>query len=98
MTATTPTTGLQSYCPEMGEKKPDAQIEAQLAHYGRHWFIRCHPSLPRLKGRGIEFREVETAETLAPGSRYVGWSAYKVTEAAFEKICQQYAVSSESLL
>ncbi len=85
MTTTTQTTGLTSYYPEMGEAKPVAQIEARLSHYGKHWFLTTALTL---KGRGIS---PET--TSRPGM-----NRYKVTEKAFEQICKQYAVSSESLL
>ena len=37
--ATNATTGLQGYRPEMGEARPTAQIEAQLSHYGKHYFL-----------------------------------------------------------
>lgn len=89
MEATTQTTGLTSYYPEMGEAKPAAQIEARLSHYGKHWYL----STPlTLKGRGIEFQETHTDE------RRSGWNRYKVTERAFGQICKLHAVSSESLL
>jgi hypothetical protein len=96
---TTTTTGLTGYYPEMGEKQPEGtQIEAQLSHYGKHWYIRCAPSVPVLKGRGIEDMGVQTEAQLVPGSKFVGWHKYKVTEKAFQVICAKYKVSSESLL
>jgi len=99
MTATTtPTVGLNCFHPEMGEARPASQIHARLTHYGRHWFIRVAPEVARLSGRGIEFECVETAANLVPGSKYVGWSKYKVTERAFKTLCAKFAVSSEMLL
>jgi hypothetical protein len=87
---------LTSYYPEMGEKEPgNTEIQARLGHYGRHWFLRTKLAL---KGRGVVFLKTETAETLVPGSRYVGWHQYKVTEKAFESICREHNVTSESLL
>lgn len=86
---------LTSYYPEMGEKQPaTAQIEASLGHYGKHWFLRTPLTL---KGRGITFRGQITAEKVNT-PRLVGWNEYKVTEAAFEKICEEHQVSSVSLL
>lgn len=32
--------GLKCYHPEMHEKKPIAQIEASLGHYGNHYYLR----------------------------------------------------------
>jgi len=86
----------KSYHPEMNEVKPTAQIEAQLSHYGKHWFVKTPL---QLKGRGIVFLDTLTADKLTPqGQRLVGWHQYKVTEAAFTKLCEQYDVVSESLL
>lgn len=88
--------GLRSYYPEMGEIRPFALIEARLGHYGQHWFLKTPLTL---KGRGIKHIGVLTAERLTPqAQKKAGWNEYKVTEAAFEKLCQQYPVSSESLL
>lgn len=86
-----------SYTPEMGEKKPEGtQIEASLSHYGTHWFIKTPL---QLKGRGIEYRDTLTASDLTPIAQdKVGWHRYKVTQRAFDKLCEQYAVASESLL
>ena len=91
------TTGLKSYYPEMKEAKPVAEIEASLSHYGKHWFLKTKLTL---KGRGITFRRTLTASDVC-GPRVaelVGTHEYKVTEAAFEKLCEKYSVSSESLL
>lgn len=85
---------LKTYHPEMKEQKPVAQIEASLSHYGNHWFLRTPL---QLKGRGITFRGTITAEQVR-SERLVGWHEYKVTEAAFERICEQYDVVSECLL
>lgn len=91
---TTANVGLTSYYPEMGEAKPVAQIEARIGHYG-DWFL----STPlTLRGRGIKHLRTNTAADLVPGSHRVGWSEYKVTDLAFEKLSKQYAISSESLL
>ena len=42
--------GVYCYTPEMGEEKPDCQIESQLSYYGKHYYLWT--SL-ELKGRGI---------------------------------------------
>lgn len=86
---------LLSYYPEMKEAKPAGQIEASMSHYGKHWYC-CTPLT--LAGRGIRHLETMTASTLVPGSRKVGWNKYKVTDAAFEKLCVQYDVVIENLL
>jgi hypothetical protein len=87
--------GLVNYYPEMGQLKPEAQIEANLGHYGKHWYLWTPLTLA---GRGIEYQETGTADTLVPGSKKVGWHRYKVTCRAFELLQQKYAISSESLL
>lgn len=88
--------GLRTWHPEMGEAKPEAEIDASLSHYGRHWFLRTRLVL---SGRGVELLGVETAETLVPEAAHrIGERRYKVTERAFERICGEHAVRSESLL
>lgn len=90
------TTGLIGYHPEMNEPKPEAQIEASLGHYGKHWHLKSQIAL---KGRGITLRHVLTSGMLTPQAQHkVGWFEYKVTEAAFDKICKQHRVSTEMLL
>lgn len=88
---------LTSYTPEMNEKRPEtAQIDANLSHYGQHWFLRTPLTL---KGRGIVHQGVETAETLVPQAHHkAGWNKYKVTEKAFDAICERYHVATESML
>ena len=90
--------GLHCYHPEMGQKKPAAQIEAHLAHYGKHYFLDTPLTLK--VGRGVEFLGVYKPEHLTPGAgqRRVGWNKYKVTMRAFEAIREKYAVSLEMLL
>lgn len=88
---------LQTFTPELGQKAPaDATIFASLSHYGKHWFLRCKDLLP--KGRGVVFLHTETAESLVPGSKFVGWHQYKVTEAAFEVIQKRQDVAVEMSL
>jgi hypothetical protein len=33
------TPGVKAYTPEMGDRKPAVRMEAQLGHYGRHYYI-----------------------------------------------------------
>ena len=88
---------LQSYCPEMNEPRPEnTQIDAELSHYGGHWFLRT-PLV--LKGRGIVHLKTETADTLVPKAHHkIGWHKYQVTSKAFEAICVKYNVATEAML
>ena len=74
--------GLYNFWPELGEKKPDALLEATLSYYGKHWYV---DSPFELKGRGI--KEVPDMHNNKPG-----FKCYKVTQKAFEKLEQQYAI------
>lgn len=78
------TKGVHIHFPEMKERKVNAQIEASLSHYGKHYFI--YTAL-ELKGRGI--KPSETSRPL---------NSYKVTLAAFEKLKEQYSISMERYL
>ncbi len=84
-----------AYYPEMSEVKPVGQIEASLSHYGKHWFLRTPLAL---SGRGVSLVDTYTEANTVPGSRCLGWNRYKVTESAFERICEQYEVVSEMML
>lgn len=99
MTTATEMTGLVGYYSEMGEKRPAAAvIDARLGHYGKHYFLTTRLVL---KGRGIEFLKTLEAKDIVPtpaAQAKVGCHEYKVTLAAFEKICREHLVASESLL
>jgi hypothetical protein len=89
--------GIHGYTPEMGQKKPDAKMEATRAYYGKHYFIDTPLTLK--PGRGIDFRKVYTKNDFTPSHYYkVGWNSYMVTNAAFEKLKNQYSISMEFLL
>ena len=92
-----PAVGLVGYYPEMGEARPaDAAIDAQLSHYGKHYFLKT-PLV--LTGRGVEHLGTLTSAQLTPAAQHkVGWHEYKVTVRAFEAICRTHKVASESLL
>lgn len=91
------TTGYEGYTPEMGETRPaDAAIDAQLAHYGKHYFLKTPLTL---SGRGVEFLGQIKASDLVPAAQHkAGWNEYKVTIKAFERICEQHKVACEHLL
>lgn len=72
--------GEYQYTPEMGEQKPDCQIEAQLGYYGEHYYLK---TALELKGRGI-VRE-QDAEN--------GKHWYRVTTRAYENLKQIYTIS-----
>ena len=88
--------GLYLYCPEMGEQKPECQIEAARSYYGRHY----HISTPlQLKGRGITLDRVLESKNLTASAQYkVGWNEYTVTERAFDMLQKKYSISQESFL
>ena len=88
--------GLRCYYPEMGESKPETQIDARLGHYGKHWFVT---SKNELSGRGVKLLEIYRSEDLTPQAQHkVGWFRYKVTQLAFDRICEHHPVSTEILL
>ena len=84
-----------TYTPEMGQAKPEADIEARLGHYGNHYFLT---SRVELKGRGINFLHTNTADNCVPGSHRIGQHEYRVTIAAYERLCKTHRVSYEMLL
>jgi hypothetical protein len=86
---------LLTYYPEMNQPKPQAQIEASLSYYGKHYFLYTTLTLA---GRGIEYLKTCKAEDYRPGSHRIGQHQYKVTRRAFEAIKAQYDVSYEILL
>lgn len=77
--------GTYFYTPEMGEAKPDCQIEASLSYYGKHYHLKTHLDL---KGRGITLNE----------TRDNGVKWYTVTRRAYDLLKQQYTISYESRL
>ncbi len=96
MTTATLENGLHCYYPEMNEPKPVAEIDATLSHYGKHWFLKTRLSL---KGRGVQFvRTLESKDLVPQAQHKIGMHEYKVTEAAFGRICKEHRVCSESLL
>ena len=93
--ATQQQTGLVSYHPEMGETRPDAPIDASAGHGGTYYL----KSKVELSGRGVTFIKTFTPLDLTPQAQHqVGQHEYRVTRAAFKRICVEWLVASESLL
>lgn len=86
--------GVYCYTPEMGQKRPECQMEASIGHYGRHYFI---DTPLQLKGRGITFLKQYKPGDLRT-SRKDGWNVYQVTSLAYEKLQKQYTISVERCL
>lgn len=86
-------TGVYSYTPEMGQEKPECQMEASRAYYGGHYFV---DTPLELKGRGIT--PVDTCWTKGCKKQIENWKCYRVTRKAFEKLQEQYTISMEVLL
>lgn len=77
--------GLHSYTPELGQKRPAAQIDATLGHYGGHYFLWTDLEL---KGRGISDITEE----------HHNRKRYKATRLAFEKLKETYSIAMASYL
>ena len=88
--------GTYCYTPEMGQQKPDCQMEASRAYYGKHFFIDTPLNL---KGRGITFIKTYSPKDFTnPNNQKIGWNEYKVTNLAFEKLQEQYTISMKCCL
>lgn len=85
--------GVYRYTPEMGEEKPNCQIEASLSYYGKHYFVNTPLEL---KGRGIT--EVEAHWVEGCQKAIENWKCYKLTKLAFKKLTEKYPVSMECCL
>lgn len=78
--------GQYNYTPEMGEEKPDCQIEAQMFCYGGiHYHLK---TTLELKGRGISKNDDYSD----------GAHSYTVTKLAYEKLQKLYTISYRCLL
>lgn len=79
--------GTYCYTPEMGEQKPDCQIEAQMSYYGAsHWRLK---TALELKGRGIKKDNYNYGDNL---------NRYTVTKLAYEKLQKLYTISYKCAL
>lgn len=86
--------GTKQYHPEMGERKPIAEIEASFS--GIMGKFRIKTPL-ELKGRGIKFDHTYNENNCNNPSKY-GWNIYYVTRAAYQKLEENYAIAQELLL
>ena len=77
--------GEYSYCYEMQKAPIGCDFSADLAYYGKHYFLRpLSDDLPQLHGRGISYDEKR--------------NTYTVTLRAYDKLKQQYRISLETCL
>ncbi len=77
--------GEYSYCYEMDHAPTDCDFSADLAYYGKHYFLRpLRDGLPKLRGRGITYDEQR--------------NTYQVTLRAYEKIKAQYKIKRVTYL
>lgn len=84
---------LYVYCPEMGEKEPDCQLEAIGSWDGVHYYVNAPLDLA---GRGIERLQPHCG--IGPHKDAPGWKAYRVTYRAFDKLKKTYSIKMESML
>ena len=88
--------GTYIYTPEMGQEKPECQMEASRSYYGNHMYV---DTPLEIKGRGITFiKKYESKHLTASGQYKVGWNEYRVTNLAFKKLEEKYTISMECLL
>lgn len=85
--------GAYCYTPEMGQQKPDCQMEASHSYYGGHYFI---DTPLELKGRGITPVDAHWVDGCK--KQLENWKCYRVTKRAFEKLKEQYSISMECCL
>lgn len=86
---------IQTYWPELGEHKPDCQIEESYASPGHS----CLVTPLVLSGRGIRRTQTYTAADLTEYAQYkVGWHKYYVTERALLELRKLYTISRSALL
>lgn len=85
--------GTHVYTPEMGERKPQAKMEARLSYDGKHYVV---DTPLELKGRGI----VERPVTWSNGcqKQLENWRSYRVTEAAYKRLEGQFPIAMPSYL
>ncbi len=88
---------LQTYYPEMGQTPKAADITATSCWGGKHYRIKSKN--PILVTRGIEFIKTFKPEDLTEAAQHkVGWHEYKLTNKAFEKLCEVTNINYEMLL
>ena len=87
-------TGATIYRPEMGDTKPEAQLESFFSIISGKWRIKT-PLV--LKGRGIKLNMTYDENNCNNPSKY-GFNVYHVTQAAYEKLEKEYSIAQEVLL
>lgn len=88
--------GTYCYTPEMGQSRPDCQMEASLSFDGKHYFVETPFEL---KGRGISFVKKFDGKELSKSGQYkAGWNEYQVTKLAYSKLKERYTISMECYL
>ncbi|MED3792369.1 hypothetical protein P4571_07930 [Niallia alba] len=86
--------GATIYRPEMGDRKPIAEIEAFFSSVMGKFRVKTHLEL---KGRGIKFYDTYNENNCNNPAKY-GWNIYYVTQAAYNKLEKEYAIAQEVLL
>ena len=83
------------YHPEINDQKPAAEFEATRGHRG-NYYIKTPKTLT---GRGVTLVRVLKESDLVPQARHeAGWNQYRLTDAAYAKLCKDHAVSFALLL
>ena len=99
MTATNLMPTVVPFWPELGGKAPEnADAFSRLWHHGKKYTVRVRPGFAAVTGRGVVCEGAETEGTLRAGSKFVGWTKYVMTCAAFAKFSRTCVVASEALL
>lgn len=87
---------ITNYWPEMGEAKPEAQIEIRNTIGGKSRLV-TKLELPKL--RGLTFLQTYRSEDLVPQAQHrVGSHVYEATKLAVRKLAETYTISREMLL
>ena len=77
--------GEYAYCYETQQAPTGCDFSADLAYYGKHYFLRpLRSDLPRLHGRGITYDEKD--------------GTYTVTLRAYDKLKTRYRIMHETCL
>lgn len=88
--------GTYAYTPEMGQRRPDCQMEVSRSHYGKHVYI---DTPLEIKGRGITLLKKYAEKDFVKSNHYkVGWYSYQVTSNAYDKLKEQYTISMHCCL
>ena len=86
------------FWPELGGSAPaNTDAYSRLWHDAKRYTVRVRPGFPAVSGRGITCEGVETEGTLRAGSKFVGWTKYVMTRAAFAKFSGTGVGGSEAL-